>query len=137
MLPARLRAVTRPLSTEKAFGRASGDKRASRSSCRVWTRPSPDKNDDFIKPSYVPRPSQEPVIQPYRREDAPLYAPTTPEFKPAELPGKPAEMPEAPKMPDRPRDPIPAGNPKEKPQRDDNARREAPPSKEKEASPSP
>jgi hypothetical protein len=66
----------------------------------VWTRPTPDKDDDFIKPSYVPtRPSSEPVIQPYRRDDQPLYSPVPSEFRPAELPDKAKEMPDAPKMP--------------------------------------
>ena len=64
----------------------------------VWTRPTPDKDDDFIKPSYVPT-RQEPFIQPYRREDQPLYSPAGPEFNPAELPEKQKEMPAGPKMP--------------------------------------
>jgi hypothetical protein len=98
----------------------------------VWTRPTPDRDADFIKPSYVPtRPSQAPAFEPYRREDQPLYAPSRPEFAPAEMPDKAKEMPEGPKMPERGPDPIPAGNPKEKPPPEDPAKREAPPPKEK------
>jgi hypothetical protein len=52
-----------------------------------------------VKPSYVPRPETQPVVQPWRQdEDRPLYTPA-PEFKPAELPEKTKEMPEGPAMP--------------------------------------
>jgi len=97
----------------------------------VWTRPTPDKDDDFIKPSYVPTRPQEPFIQPYRREDQPLYSPSGPEFSPSELPEKQKEMPAGPKMPERGPDPIPAGNPKEKPpgEQEQQEKREAPPPK--------
>lgn len=50
----------------------------------VWTRPTPDRDADFIKPSYIPTPIQ-PSITP-GRQDSPIYAPVTPEFRPAELP---------------------------------------------------
>jgi hypothetical protein len=39
------------------------------------------------------------VIQPYRRDDQPLYTPSAPEFKPAELPEQQKEMPKGPTMP--------------------------------------
>jgi hypothetical protein len=65
----------------------------------VWTRPTPDKDEDFTRPSYVPTPGGSPVIQPYRRDDQPLYTPSTPEFKPAELPEQQKEMPKGPTMP--------------------------------------
>lgn len=42
----------------------------------MWTRPTPDRDADFIKPSYVPGPSQTPMVQPGRRESSPIYAPT-------------------------------------------------------------
>lgn len=64
----------------------------------VWTRPTPDRNEDWVKPSYIPPPQQAPVILP-REEPRPLYAPAAPEFRPAETPDKQSEMPEAPKMP--------------------------------------
>jgi len=64
----------------------------------VWTRPTPDRNEDWIKPSYVPKPQQQPMIQP-REEPRPLYSPSAPEFRPAEMPDKQGEMPEGPKMP--------------------------------------
>lgn len=66
--------------------------------CCVWTRPTPDRNEDWVKPSYVPQPQQQPLIQP-REEPRPLYSPSAPEFRPAELPDKQTEMPEGPKMP--------------------------------------
>ncbi|KAF6263082.1 hypothetical protein COO60DRAFT_1699007 [Scenedesmus sp. NREL 46B-D3] len=80
----------------------------------VWTRPTPDRDEDFTRPSYVPTPGGSPVVQPYR-DDQPLYTPSVPEFKPAELPEQQKEMPKGPTMPERRPDPIPAGNPKEKP----------------------
>ena len=61
-------------------------------------------------------------------ESAPLYTPT-PEFRPAELPDKAKEMPSGPRMPERRPDPIPAGNPKEKPPGEESEKREAPPPK--------
>lgn len=90
----------------------------------------PDRDQDFIKPSYVPQPSQTPEMQPYRqREEGPLYAPSAPEFTPAERPDNTPEMPAGPKMPERGPDPIPAGNPKEKPGTGEPEKREAPPQK--------
>ena len=73
----------------------------------IWTRPTPDRDADFIKPARVP---SQPVWQPSREfnEAGPLYAPP-PEFRPAELPDKAKEMPAGPKMPERRPDPIPAG----------------------------
>jgi hypothetical protein len=65
----------------------------------VWTRPTPDKDEDFTRPSYVPTPGGSPVIQPFRRDDQPLYTPSAPEFKPAELPEQQKEMPKGPTMP--------------------------------------
>jgi hypothetical protein len=65
----------------------------------VWTRPTPDRDEDFTRPSYIPQPGGSPVIQPYRRDDQPLYTPSTPEFKPAELPEQQKEMPKGPTMP--------------------------------------
>eukprot|EP00195_Chlamydomonas_chlamydogama_P004121 CAMPEP_0202920020 /NCGR_PEP_ID=MMETSP1392-20130828/76640_1 /ASSEMBLY_ACC=CAM_ASM_000868 /TAXON_ID=225041 /ORGANISM="Chlamydomonas chlamydogama, Strain SAG 11-48b" /LENGTH=101 /DNA_ID=CAMNT_0049613497 /DNA_START=245 /DNA_END=550 /DNA_ORIENTATION=+ len=99
----------------------------------IWTRPTPDRDADFVKPSYIPSPTTTPLYQPGRREeDRPLYTPAAPEFKPAELPEKAKELPSGPKMPERRPDPIPAGNPKEKPPAGDPERREAPPAKPKE-----
>ncbi|GAX84843.1 hypothetical protein CEUSTIGMA_g12264.t1 [Chlamydomonas eustigma] len=98
----------------------------------IWTRPTPDRDADFVKPAYIP---SQPVWQPSRREEGtPLYAPP-PEFRPAELPDKPTEMPAGPKMPERRPDPIPAGNPKEKPSEGQPERREAPPATPKESAP--
>lgn len=65
----------------------------------VWTRPTPDKNEDWTRPSYIPTPGQSPVVQPYRRDDQPLYTPSTPEFIPAERPEQAPEMPKGPNMP--------------------------------------
>lgn len=65
----------------------------------VWTRPTPDRDEEFTRPSYVPSPGTTPVITPYRRDDQPLYTPGTPEFKPAELPEQQKEMPKGPSMP--------------------------------------
>lgn len=66
----------------------------------MWTRPTPDRNEDWVKPSYVPQPNQQPIIQPWRQDEGkPLYAPSGPEFAPAELPEKTKEMPEGPTMP--------------------------------------
>ena len=96
----------------------------------VWTRPSPNKDEEFIRPSYVPSPSQQPWVTPRREESGPLYTPP-PEFKPAELPDQYKEMPSGPKMPERRPDPIPASKPKEKPPAE--TEKEAPPPKEKEA----
>uniref|UniRef100_A0A7S3RAH3 Uncharacterized protein n=1 Tax=Dunaliella tertiolecta TaxID=3047 RepID=A0A7S3RAH3_DUNTE len=99
----------------------------------MWTRPTPGRDEDFVKPSYIPRPSTQPMIQPSRREEQPLYSPAGPEFRPAERPEQPKELPEQPKMPERRPDPIPAGNPKKKeapPRRE--GEREAPPPKETE-----
>eukprot|EP00879_Flechtneria_rotunda_P000570 GHRR01000677.1.p1 GENE.GHRR01000677.1~~GHRR01000677.1.p1 ORF type:complete len:132 (+),score=28.49 GHRR01000677.1:283-678(+) len=81
----------------------------------VWTRPTPDKDENFTKPAYIPTPSQSPVVQPYWGDDRPLYAPTPNEFQQAEAPEQEKEMPKGPNMPERRPDPIPAGNPKEKP----------------------
>eukprot|EP00877_Chromochloris_zofingiensis_P005598 jgi/Chrzof1/15039/Cz09g24260.t1 len=97
----------------------------------TWTPPRPDKDADFIKPSYVPSP-QEPFIQPYRTDPQPLYAPSAPEFAPPDTPDQNREMPEAPKMPERRPDPIPAGNPKEKPPGEPEKQVETPPAKPKE-----
>lgn len=99
----------------------------------IWTRPTPDRNEDWVKPSYLPRPMEQPAIQPSRREAEPLYAPT-PEFRPAELPEQGnKELPAGPKMPERRPDPIPAGNPKkERPPgrgEEDESRKEEPPAK--------
>ncbi|GLC40920.1 hypothetical protein PLESTB_000966700 [Pleodorina starrii] len=106
---------------------------ASLRTVAVWTRPTPDRDADFVKPSYIPRPV-EPSIQP-SREDRPIYAPVTPEFRPAELPETPKELPSAPKLPERRPDDIPAGNPKEKPAEGAPEKREAPPSKDRESAP--
>lgn len=65
----------------------------------TWTRPTPDRDETWTKPSYVPTPGQSPVIQPYRSDDQPLYTPSAPEFKPAELPEQQKEMPKGPNMP--------------------------------------
>lgn len=83
----------------------------------TWSRPTPDRDQDWIKPSYVPGPRTQPDVPTFRPDEPrPLYAPPAPEFQPAERPESPAFTPkEMPKMPDRPRDPIPAGNPKERP----------------------
>ncbi|EFJ52863.1 hypothetical protein VOLCADRAFT_102817 [Volvox carteri f. nagariensis] len=99
----------------------------------VWTRPTPDRDADFVKPSYIPQPVQ-PSVTP-SREDRPIYAPITPEFRPAELPETPKELPSAPKLPERRPDDIPAGNPKEKPSEGAPEKREAPPSKDRESAP--
>lgn len=100
----------------------------------VWTRPTPDRDQDFVKPSYIPGPLTQPSINPGREQT--IYMPSsTPEFRPAELPDKAKELPSAPKMPERRPDPIPAGNPKEKPGEGAPDTREAPPSKDKEAAP--
>lgn len=99
----------------------------------MWTRPTPDRDADWIKPSYVPQPVQ-PSITP-GREQGPLYAPTTPEFRPAELPEQTKELPSGPKLPERRPDDIPAGNPKEKPSEGAPDKREAPPTKERESAP--
>jgi hypothetical protein len=64
----------------------------------MWTRPTPDRDESWVKPSYVPPPQQQPIIQP-REEPRPLYAPAAPEFRPSEAPDKTTEMPEGPKMP--------------------------------------
>lgn len=69
------------------------------------------------------------------REQGPLYAPTTPEFRPAELPEQTKELPSGPKLPERRPDDIPAGNPKEKPSEGAPDKREAPPTKERESAP--
>ncbi|KAG2502067.1 hypothetical protein HYH03_000561 [Edaphochlamys debaryana] len=91
----------------------------------VWTRPTPDRDADFVRPSYIPQPVQ-PSINPGREQ--PIYAPVTPEFRPAELPENPKELPTAPRLPDRRPDDIPAGSPKEKPQEGGAPdKREAPP----------
>eukprot|EP00798_Chlamydomonas_sp_ICE-L_P009991 gene9991-7872_t len=96
----------------------------------TWSRPSPSRDEEWIKPSYIPGPSTTPMYEPRRNNDEarPLYNPT-PEFRPAELPDRNKEMPEGPKMPERRPDPIPAGNPKEKPGGGDDAEtsREEPP----------
>jgi hypothetical protein len=65
----------------------------------TWTRPTPDRDETWTKPSYVPTPGGSPVIQPYRTDDQPLYTPSAPEFKPAELPEQQKEMPKGPTMP--------------------------------------
>lgn len=67
----------------------------------TWTRPTPDKDETWTKPSYVPTPGQSPVIQPYREDNQPLYTPSAPEFKPAEMPEQQKEMPKGPNMPGR------------------------------------
>ncbi|KAF5842904.1 hypothetical protein DUNSADRAFT_3931 [Dunaliella salina] len=120
-------AARRHCNVQCAAGRQTQAPRA------MWTRPTPGRDEDFVKPSYIPRPSTQPIIQPNRREDQPLYSPAGPEFRPAERPEQPAELPEQPKMPERRPDPIPAGNPKKKeapPKRE--GEREAPPPKESE-----
>lgn len=103
----------------------------------MWTRPGQEGRDsDWIKPSYVPQPS--PGFVPARPERE-GYTPSAPEWgRQAELPEKAKEMPAGPLMPERRPEPIPAGNPKEKPRKEDDDKREAPAPKEKEApSPSP
>lgn len=65
----------------------------------MWTRPTPDKDETWTRPSYVPTPGQSPVITPYRTDDQPLYTPSAPEFKPAEMPEQQKEMPKGPTMP--------------------------------------
>jgi hypothetical protein len=96
----------------------------------TWSRP--DRRDtDWIKPSYIPAPNVTPLYQP-KEDIQPLYAPA-PEFRPVEQPEKAKEMPSGPKMPERRPDPIPAGNPKEKPGEGEDARREAPPPKKDES----
>lgn len=65
----------------------------------TWTRPTPDRDETWTKPSYVPRPGQSPVVQPYERENQPLYTPSAPEFIPAERPEQQKEMPKGPDMP--------------------------------------
>lgn len=97
----------------------------------TWTRPTPDRDENWTKPSYVPTPGQSPVITPYRGDDQPLYTPSAPEFKPAEMPEQQKEMPKGPSMPERRPDPIPAGNPKEKPPAGE-PQTEAPPATPKE-----
>jgi hypothetical protein len=72
--------------------------RGARHVAAVWTRPTPDRNEDWVKPSYIPSPQQQPIFQP-REEPRPLYTPSAPEFRPAEMPDKEKEMPEGPKMP--------------------------------------
>lgn len=102
----------------------------------VWTRPGQqDRDSDFVKPSYVPTPITQPSINPGREQT--VYTPSAPEFRPAELPDRAKEMPSGPKMPERRPDPIPAGNPKEKPGEGGAPdKREAPPKpSEKEAAP--
>ncbi len=71
----------------------------------VWTRPTPDRDTDWVKPSYIPTPVAPDFPS---RTDRPIYAPVTPEFRPAELPETPKEMPTGPKMPERRPDDIPA-----------------------------
>jgi hypothetical protein len=82
----------------------------------TWSRPTPDRDQDWVKPSYVPDRRTQPDLQPLFRpeEPRPLYAPAAPEFAPADRPESPAQYEPKegmPKMPERPRDPIPAGNP--------------------------
>lgn len=98
----------------------------------MWTRPGQEGRDnDWIKPSYVPQPS--PGFVPARPERE-GYTPSAPEWgRQAEVPEKASEMPEGPLMPERRPEPIPAGNPKEKPKKDDDEKREKPAPKEKEA----
>ncbi len=97
----------------------------------VWSRPQQDRDNDFVKPSYIPTPYQAPVNP--GREGAPLYAPSMPEFSPGERPDQSPELPAGPKMPERRPDPIPASRPKEKPPGGAPERREAPAPKESEA----
>lgn len=116
-----------PCSPQRHTGRT-----AALSVTAVWTRPTPDRDENWTRPSYVPN---SPVYQPpLREEPRPLYSPA-PEFKPAEQPDREREMPSGPKMPERRPDPIPAGNPKEKPPAGNPDKREAPPPKEKESAP--
>lgn len=83
---------------------------ATRPAVAIWTRPTPDRDADFVKPSYLPTPGTTPLYQPGRREEGtPLYAPQPSEFRPAELPDRAKELPAGPKMPERRPDPIPAG----------------------------
>lgn len=83
---------------------------APRPAVAIWTRPTPDRDADFVKPSYLPTPGTTPLYQPGRREEGtPLYAPQPSEFRPAELPDRAKELPAGPKMPERRPDPIPAG----------------------------
>lgn len=65
----------------------------------TWSRPTPDRNEEWTKPSYIPQPGQSPVVQPSRRDDQPLYAPSAPEFTPAERPEQGPEMPKGPTLP--------------------------------------
>uniref|UniRef100_A0A7R9Z5H1 Uncharacterized protein n=1 Tax=Chlamydomonas euryale TaxID=1486919 RepID=A0A7R9Z5H1_9CHLO len=104
----------------------------------VWSRPEQDRDNDFVKPSYVPKPFTTPIYQPERGDEAkPLYKPPPSEFRPSEKPERGnKELADPPKMPDRPRDPIPAGPAKEKPGKKGGApEREAPPSESPSESP--
>lgn len=86
----------------------------------MWTRPGSDPGD-FIKPSYVPQPNRAPEYAP-RRDSDPEYRPmgVPKEFVAPDQPERQGEMmPEAPPLPARPRDPLPAGRPKERPGKED------------------
>jgi hypothetical protein len=65
----------------------------------TWTRPTPDRDETWTRPSYVPSPGQSPAFTPAPREDQPLYAPSRPEFQPAERPEQGKELPKGPDMP--------------------------------------
>ncbi|KAJ9534299.1 hypothetical protein QJQ45_007035 [Haematococcus lacustris] len=113
----------------------AGTTRATVRPDNTWSRPMPDRDADFVRPSYVPGPSTYPEMDPRRQQEVqPLYRPP-PEFKPAELPEKSADLPSGPTMPERRRDDVPAGTPKEKPGKadPDTKPREAPAEKPKEA----
>lgn len=106
----------------------------------TWSRPTPDRDQDWIKPSYVPGPRTQPDFPTFRPDEPrPLYAPAAPEFSPAkERPESPAFSPkEMPKMPERPRDPIPAGNPGGKERPPGEGESESAPQREEPAAPRP
>eukprot|EP00955_Chlamydomonas_euryale_P054662 355908-Chlamydomonas_euryale.AAC.5 len=47
-----------------------------------------DRDNDFVKPSYVPKPFTTPIYQPERGDEAkPLYKPPPSEFRPSEKVG--------------------------------------------------
>lgn len=108
-----MRATT---ATTSAHCSTSGCRAAFRATPRAtWSRPQVDRDSDFIKPSFVPKPFTTPLYQPDREEGKPLYSPP-PEMprKQSEVPDKGKELPEGPKMPERRPDPIPAGERRER-----------------------
>lgn len=98
-------------SSPMSFRACSTSATCCRASPRAtWSRPQVDRDNDFIKPSFVPKPFTTPLYQPDREEGKPLYSPP-PEMprRQSEVPDKSKELPEGPKMPERRPDPIPAG----------------------------